>query len=82
MKLCGLGSVLLVFFGWKTVGESTFTNWKIKSFGCGKSVYLLCLYKTKTPVETGGFRVYKLDKVTGFIMIQKWNLEPSAGVSC
>ena len=82
MKLCGLGSVLLVFFGWKTVSESNFTNWKIKSFGCGKSVYLLCLYKTKPPVETGGFRVYKLDKVTGFIMIQKWNLEPSAGVSC
>ena len=69
-------------FGYKTVSESNFNNWKIKSFGCGKSVYLRCLYKTKPPVETGGFSVCKLDKVTGFIIIQKWNLEPSAEVSC
>jgi hypothetical protein len=69
-------------FGYKTVSESNFNNWKIKSFGCGKIVYLRCLYKTKPPVETGGFSVCKLDKVTGFIIIQKWNLEPSAEVSC
>ncbi len=69
-------------FGYKTVSESNFNNWKIKSVGCGKSVYLRCLYKTKPPVETGGFSVCKLDKVTGFIIIQKWNLEPSAEVSC
>ena len=76
----GIGFVSL--FGWKIVSESNFKNLKIKSFGCGKSVCLLCLYKTKPPVETGGFRVYRMDKVTEFIMIQEWNLEPSAEVSC
>lgn len=76
----GIGFISL--FGYKTVSESNFNNWKIKSFGCGKSVYFMCLYKTKPPVKTEGFRVYKMDKVTGFIIIQKWNLEPSAEVSC